>query len=88
MNINYTLTNRYNTWELEVKLEGLDDDNYSGYLNQEAELLCLACPQEQYDNITDSFTPYKYSTLNEAQQAINTIEAEKITLINNYLSRL
>lgn len=85
MNINYTLTNRYNTWELEVRLEGFKDDNYSGYLNQEADVMCLGCPGDQVHDIEDSFTPYKFNNLQDAHEAINNIESEKRNIINTYL---
>lgn len=84
-NLMYSIEQINNQWELTIFLAGLDSLEHSGYLNQETNVMSLACPEEQIDEITESFTPYKFDYLSQVTDAISLLEGEKEDIISGYL---
>lgn len=86
-NFTYEVERTEKGWELVILLNNFFDkeENLSGYLNLETQVLSLVCPEEQYDDIIDSFTPYIYESIYDVNYAILTLEMHKDSIIETYL---
>jgi hypothetical protein len=84
-NLVYEIERTEEGWELVIRISGLEEAEYSGYLNLETNVMTLVCDDEQYDNITETFTPYVYESLQELTNSILLLEMNKDIIINCYL---
>lgn len=84
-NLSYSIEQVNNKWELTIFLLGLNSLEHTGYLNQESSVMSLACPEEQIDDITETFTPYKFDYLSQVSDVISLLESEKEDIIQTYL---
>jgi hypothetical protein len=86
-NLMYCIEQVNSYWELTVSLAGLNsfDIGCTGYLNLENTVLCLACPKEQIEKITESFKPYIFMRLSDLNDAVTLLESEKEDIISTYL---
>lgn len=87
MNLNYLIEKVNSEWELTVILKNIKSNEHLGYLNQENDVMTIACPEEQYGNIFTNYTPYSYPNLKKLMEAINKIETEKQSIIDCYLTK-
>jgi len=85
MNITYIIEQVNQEWELTIMLVGLDSSEHTGFLNQENDVMTLGCPEDQYGNITETFVPYTFSSLQDLMKSVQAIEEEKNSIIDCYL---
>jgi hypothetical protein len=83
-NLTYQISKERLDWSLVIKLDSPLDNDHSGYLNLEADVLSLACPEDQIDAIENTFTPYYFESLEKLLHSVKIVEVKKEAIIHNY----